>query len=144
MRASPRRATTRTVSASIASVRSPWTTRPSALLTIFDVTTMMSPSSEITGGPGDQRGEVGARPDFRDPGHAPDADLARGPGRPPVRGHQASSAARPSAARAISAVAARSRMYRGMIRTSIPASAGSAAAALSSSSTSHPSMSPAP
>jgi len=86
--------------------------------------------------------EVRARLDLRDPGDSPDAERAR-----PVvlpLGHQVSSAARSSAARAMPAVAARSRMYSGRTRTSIPASAGSAAAALSSSSTSQPSMSPAP
>jgi hypothetical protein len=41
----PRLATTRTVSAAIASSRDMVTTRPSALLTAFEVTTRMSPSS---------------------------------------------------------------------------------------------------
>ncbi len=40
----PRRATVRTASASMDASRSPVTTRPSALLTILDVTTRMSPS----------------------------------------------------------------------------------------------------
>ncbi len=41
----PRLATTRTVSAAIASSRDMVATRPSALLTTFEVTTRMSPSS---------------------------------------------------------------------------------------------------
>ena len=45
IRVSPRLATTRTVSASMASSRSARTTRPSALLTILEVTTTMSPSA---------------------------------------------------------------------------------------------------
>ena len=47
IRVGPRRATTRTVSASMACSRSARTTRPSALLTIFEVTTRMSPSAQV-------------------------------------------------------------------------------------------------
>ena len=43
----PRRATTRTDSASMACSRSTWTTRPSALLTILEVITRMSPSARL-------------------------------------------------------------------------------------------------
>ena len=49
IRVFPRRATSRTVSASIAASRSSASTsRPSALLTIFDVTTTTSPSARAT------------------------------------------------------------------------------------------------
>ena len=65
----PRLATTRTVSASIACSREAATTRPSALLTIFEVTTRMSPSRSVRGGLGDERGQVVARGDLGQPGH---------------------------------------------------------------------------
>ena len=47
----PRRATTRTDSASMACSRSVRTTRPSALLTILEVTTRMSPSARPVAAP---------------------------------------------------------------------------------------------
>ena len=88
----------------------------------------------------DQRRQVGARGDLRQPGD---------------REHRnrrscthVSSRARSSAARAIAVVAGRSRISSGSARTSIPASAGSSprmsTAALSWSSTSQPSISSGP
>ena len=56
----PRRATTRTVSWSIARSRSAWMTLPSALLMIFEVITTMSPSRRSVHSVRDQRGDVGA------------------------------------------------------------------------------------
>ncbi len=47
----PRRATTRTVSASMACSLGTVTTRPSALLTILEVTTRMSPSRRSVAAP---------------------------------------------------------------------------------------------
>ena len=73
IRVSPRRATTRTVSASIACSRPDRTTRPSALLTILEVTTTMSPSARSGAGVRDQPGQVGAGLDLGEPGHAGDA-----------------------------------------------------------------------
>ena len=86
--------------------RSARMTRPSALLMIFEVTTTMSPSRR-SGGVADQPGEIGARRDLRQPGHAGDGDAPRPP---PLRPFTASSPASDSAARAISAAAARSVM----------------------------------
>ena len=136
----PRLATTRTVSAAIASSRDIAATRPSALLTTFEVTTRMSPSSS-PGPPAASAAsaiilrQVVAGRDLRYPGQAGDGDL---------RGHRASSRARSMAALAMAAVDGTSRMYSGRARTAMPASAGSSAAALSSSSTSQPSMRSAP
>ena len=99
----PRRATTRTASASIARSRSARITRPSALLMIFDVTTTMSPSRRS-----------GAASLISRARSAPGA-ISGSPGTPVTvssahRVFAASSAARDRAARAISADAARSVM----------------------------------
>ena len=140
----PRLATTRTVSAAIASSRDIAATRPSALLTILDVTTRMSPSSS-PGPPGASAASaiIFAR-------SSPEATSGI-PGRPEIaicgsdlRRHHASSRARSMAALAMAAVDGTSRMYSGSARTAMPASAGSSAAALSWSSTSHPLMRSAP
>ena len=98
----PRRATTRTVSASMACSRETATTRPSALLTIFEVMTRMSPVAQVRGGRGDERREVAARRDLGQPGDRHDGNRRSG--------HYLSSWARSSAARAMAAVAGRSRM----------------------------------
>ena len=137
----PRLATTRTVSAAIASSRDIAATRPSALLTTFEVTTRMSPSSS----PGPPGGERGVR-DQLAPGRRR-SETSGIPDRPEMvicGGHRASSWARSMAALAMAAVDGTSRMYSGRARTAMPASAGSSAAALSWSSTSHPSMRSAP
>ena len=57
----PRLATTRTVSASMAWSRGAVTTRPSALLTILEVTTRMSPSRRSGTAAAISAGQVGAR-----------------------------------------------------------------------------------
>ena len=82
---------------------------------------------------GDERGQVRPWRDLRQPGDGGDRDRAGH-----RRGSWASSTARSTAARAIAAVAGMSRMYSGRARTSMSASAGSSAAALSWSSTSQP------
>ena len=145
MRAGPRRATTRTVSASIALSRSARMTRPSALLTILEVITTMSPSARSGAASGDQAGQIVARADFGDAGHAGYRDGAPGAGTAQSDdGHPRSSWARSRAARAMVAVVVRLVMYSGSARTVIPASSGASTAALSCSSTSHPFSSPGP
>ncbi len=135
IRVGPRLATVRTASASMAASRSPVTTRPSALLMIFEVTTRMSPSAQAGRRRGDQRGQVRPGGDLGQPGNRQHRELA---------GHGFSSSARSSAACAICAVAATSVMYSGRARTAMPASSGASTAALSCSSTSHPPISPGP
>ncbi len=92
--------------------------------------------AQVGGGVGDERRQVAARRGLRQPGNRTHRDGGTG--------RHASSTARSRAARAIAVVAGRSRMSSGMARTSMPASAGSSAAALSWSSTSQPSISSGP
>jgi len=94
--------------------------------------------AQARGGPGDQRRQVGPGADLRQPGHRLDGQRG-GPAHRVLCGAHRSSTARSSAARAMAAVAGRSRMYSGRARTSMPASPGSSAADLSVSSTSQPS-----
>ena len=157
----PRRATTRTVSASMAASRDAVTTRPSALLTILEVITRMSPSRRsgtapaisaarsapaVTSGSPATGRTVTSGPGPAGPGPPGPGPPRPGPGRP--GGHQPSSRARSSAARAMAVVAGRSRMSNGSARTAIPASARSSprvsTVALSWSSTSQPSIRPGP
>ena len=145
MRAGPRRATTRTVSASIALSRSARMTRPSALLTILEVITTMSPSARSGAASAIRPARSSPAPISGRPG-TPVTETARpGAGTAQfVAGHPRSSWARSRAARAMVAVVARLVMYSGSARTVIPASSGASTAALSCSSTSHPFSSPGP
>ncbi len=159
----PRLATTRTVSAATASSRDIAVTRPSALLTTFEVTMRMSPSSS----PGPP-GAVAAS--AISPARSAPADISGIPAMPKIctgsgawpgamgtAGDRPSDAfvielssfARSMAAWAIAADEGTSRMYSGSARTAIPARAGSSpsafsTAALSWSSISQPLMSSGP
>ena len=92
--------------------------------------------AQVRGRLGDQRRQVRARGDLRQPRDRDDGHR--------IGGTHLSSRARSRAARAIAVVAGRSCISSGSARTTIPVSAGSSATALSWSSTSQPSISPAP
>ena len=139
----PRRATTRTVSASIASSRVGGDDAALGLADDLrgdhqDVAVPQAGTALGERRVGDQPRHVVARRDLRYPGDTGNVDLCR------TGGHRFSSSARSIAPCAIAAAEGRSRMYSGSARTAMPASAGSSAAALSASSTSQPSSSSAP
>ena len=119
IRVGPRRATTRTVSAVIASSRSIRTARPSALDTTFEVTTTTSPSAQRESSAGEGR-RAAARP-----GRRRRRPRARRPAPRPAASRSPASAARArpsaSAARAMAAAAATSGISSGTARQAMPA-----------------------
>ena len=148
MRVSPRGvclvATTRTVSASMASSRDvAATTRPSALATTLLVTTTMSPSASprLPSGQADGRAEVGEQ-GAEVVALADDPDAVDGDGLDPGHGRAGSPRATSRQASAMRAVASTSVIIVGTARQRMPAASTSSTQPASAVSTSHASMSP--